>query len=32
MKRDFLSVRDFTREEILESFELAMDMKKDRAK
>ena len=32
MKRDFLSVRDFTREEILESFELARDMKKDRMK
>jgi ornithine carbamoyltransferase len=32
MKRDFLSVRDFTREEILESFEIAMDMKKDRSK
>ncbi|MGB9701565.1 MAG: ornithine carbamoyltransferase [Candidatus Kapaibacteriota bacterium] len=32
MKRDFLSVRDFTREEILESFELAIDMKKDRSK
>ncbi len=32
MKRDFLSVRDFTREEILESFEIAKDMKKDRLK
>lgn len=32
MKRDFLSVRDFTTEEILESFELARDMKKDRMK
>lgn len=32
MKRDFLSVRDFTREEILESFEIAIDMKKDRMK
>jgi len=32
MKRDFLSVRDFTREEIIEAFELAIDMKKDRSK
>lgn len=32
MKRDFLSVRDFTKEEILETFELAKDMKKDRMK
>jgi len=32
MKRDFLSVKDFTTEEILESFELARDMKKDRMK
>jgi ornithine carbamoyltransferase len=32
MKRDFLCNRDFTREEILESFELAIDMKKDRSK
>ncbi len=32
MKRDFLSVRDFTREEILESFDIAVDMKKDRMK
>lgn len=32
MKRDFLSVRDFTKDEILETFELAREMKKDRAK
>ena len=32
MKRDFLSVLDFTTEEILESFEIAKDMKADRAK
>lgn len=32
MKRDFLSVRDFTREEIIEAFELAIDMKRDRSK
>ncbi len=32
MKRDFLSVRDFTREEIIESFDIAIDMKKDRMK
>lgn len=32
MKRDFLCNRDFTREEILESFELAIDMKRDRMK
>ncbi|MBM2816327.1 MAG: ornithine carbamoyltransferase [Ignavibacteria bacterium] len=32
MKRDFLSVRDFTKEEILEAFELAKDMKLDRFK
>ena len=32
MKRDFLSVRDFTTEEILETFELAREMKKDRMK
>lgn len=32
MKRDFLSVRDFTKEEILESFEVAREMKKDRSK
>lgn len=32
MKRDFLSVRDFTREEIFEAFEVAIDMKKDRSK
>lgn len=32
MKRDFLMVRDFTTEEILESFEIAQDMKKDRKK
>ncbi|MFP4529443.1 MAG: ornithine carbamoyltransferase [Candidatus Kapaibacterium sp.] len=32
MKRDFLTVRDFTKEEILEAFEIAKDMKKDRAK
>lgn len=32
MKRDFLSVRDFTREEIIEAFELAIDMKRDRMK
>ncbi|HRT67389.1 MAG TPA: ornithine carbamoyltransferase [Bacteroidota bacterium] len=29
MKKDFLSVRDFTKEEILHTFELAQDMKKD---
>lgn len=29
MKKDFLSVRDFTKEEILHTFELAIDMKKD---
>ncbi len=32
MKRDFLSVLDFTTEEILESFEIAKDMKADRQK
>jgi ornithine carbamoyltransferase len=32
MKRDFLSVLDFTIEEILESFEIAKDMKTDRKK
>lgn len=32
MKRDFLSVLDFTTEEILESFEIARDMKADRKK
>ncbi|HRS02093.1 MAG TPA: ornithine carbamoyltransferase [Bacteroidota bacterium] len=29
MKKDFLSVRDFTKEEILHTFEIAQDMKKD---
>ena len=29
MKKDFLSVRDFTKEEILHTFEIALDMKKD---
>jgi len=32
MKKDFLSVLDFTTDEILSSFELAKDMKKDRKK
>lgn len=32
MKRDFLSVLDFTSEEILESFDIAKDMKADRKK
>lgn len=32
MKKDFLSVLDFTTDEILASFELAKDMKKDRKK
>lgn len=32
MKRDFLSVLDFTKEEILEAFEIARDMKADRMK
>lgn len=32
MKRDFLSVLDFTTEEIIESFDLAKDMKADRMK
>jgi ornithine carbamoyltransferase len=32
MKRDFLMVRDFTTEEILETFEIALDMKQDRKK
>ncbi|MBX3044766.1 MAG: ornithine carbamoyltransferase [Candidatus Kapabacteria bacterium] len=32
MKRDFLMVRDFTTEEIHETFEIARDMKKDRKK
>lgn len=32
MKRDFLMVSDFTKEEIMESFETAIDMKKDRKK
>lgn len=32
MKRDFLSVLDFTTEEIIESFEIAKDMKADRMK
>lgn len=32
MKRDFLSIRDFTTEEILATFDLAADMKADRAK
>jgi ornithine carbamoyltransferase len=32
MKRDFLSIRDFTREEITETFNLAIDMKADRSK
>lgn len=31
MKRDFLSVRDFTKQEILESFDLAIKMKANRA-
>jgi len=29
MKKDFLSIRDFSKEEILETFNLAIDMKKD---
>jgi len=29
MKKDFLSIRDFTKDEILHTFELAIDMKKD---
>jgi ornithine carbamoyltransferase len=32
VKRDFLTVRDFTKEEILEAFDIAKDMKNDRAK
>ena len=32
MKKDFLMVSDFTQDEILKSFEIAKDMKKDRAK
>lgn len=31
MKKDFLSVRDMSREEILETFRIALDMKKDRS-
>lgn len=30
MNKDFLSVRDFSREEILKTFDLALEMKKDR--
>lgn len=32
MKRDFLMVRDFSKEEILESLDLAIEMKKDKKK
>lgn len=32
MKKDFLMVRDFTTEEILETFDIAQDMKQDRRK
>lgn len=32
MKKDFLMMADFTREEILQAFEIAKDMKKDRSK
>ncbi len=32
MKKDFLSVRDMSREEILETFRIALDMKADRSK
>ncbi|MDQ1265790.1 MAG: ornithine carbamoyltransferase [Bacteroidota bacterium] len=32
MKKDFLTIRDFSKEEILRTFDIAIDMKKDRSK